>query len=251
MGTSMPDQRRQKQQSSSSSSSSQQKPRQQKSKAASRVIEHEPMKATHTPQGYLIIAREYNVKCPHPHPSFGPVPTRNINRIRVVNGPTDTSNGIELYECDVCGYTSEAAIKVRAHLGKHSALRIKQELKAINFTVQTALSKQIDNTDTNEDRSGPTHSDDLVMRMVKKVCDLAHDNMNNPSVSALYRLAGKIENLNEEIVDISCAVYQLAESLNELIVQPVHNIDVEELQRKASLFDQLSQLLTNTDSAQE
>lgn len=251
MGTSMPDQRRQKQQ---QSSSQQQKPRQQRYKAASRVIEHEPMKATHTPLGYLIIAREYNVKCPHPHPSFGPVPTRNINRIRVVNGPNDTSNGIELYECDVCGYTSEAAIKVRAHLGKHSALRIKQELKAMNFTVQTALSKQIDNTDntdTDEDRSGSTPSDDLVMRMVKKVCDLAHDNMNNPSVSALYRLAGKIENLNEEIVDISGVVYQLAESLNELIVQPVHNIDVEELQRKASLFDQLSQLLTNTDSAQE
>lgn len=83
--------------------------------------------ADQTPDGRVIIAREHNAQAPHPAPSQNgrPVPTQGINKILVQShdDADHPDDGVELYECDQCGWTNVKAASVVSHLPSHNPSR--------------------------------------------------------------------------------------------------------------------------------
>lgn len=94
-----------------------------------RVVSESSRTSTKTRDGRSIIAREYNAQAPHPAPSQAGrlVASKGINKLLVDPGAAGTDDeretGVELYECDPCGWTAENAISVRAHLASHNPAR--------------------------------------------------------------------------------------------------------------------------------
>lgn len=78
-----------------------------------------------TPEGYTIIAREYNALSPHPNPSQQGrlVPSTGLNKILVVHEKDDPPVELDLYECDTCGKTDPSSRSVIAHMTSHNPER--------------------------------------------------------------------------------------------------------------------------------